>query len=120
MQVLQAPKRETNPAAPEAENDPLTALAEDLERLNAEILALYKAELPAALIHQITRGAREQAAIANLILDDCVMRAKRGSLNTKHIANARKWIAGARRWIEDRKVNYAANIRRKFYVIKQR
>ncbi|MBX3548814.1 MAG: hypothetical protein KF748_06615 [Xanthobacteraceae bacterium] len=120
MQILQAPKRETNPVAAHAAGEPLADLAADLERLNGEILALYKAELPPAVIHQITRGAREQAAIANLILDDCMMRAKRGSLNDKHIANARKWIAGARRWIEDRKVNYASNVRRKFYVIKQR
>ncbi len=120
MQILQSSKKETNRARAEASSDPLADFAEDLERLNAEILALYREALPPAIIHQIAGGAREQAGIGHLMLDDCIMRAESGCLNATHIANGRKWVASVRAWIEGRKTKYASNVRRKLYVVKAR
>lgn len=102
------------------EDHALSLLAEDLGRLNIEILALYKAKLPAAVIHQITRGARDQASIAGMLLDDCILRAANGTLTTKHIANASNWIGGVRQWIEKRRAAYAVNCRRKLCVNRAR
>lgn len=119
MQILQSSKRETNRPA-EASDGPLADFADDLERLNAEILALYGETLPPAVIHQIAGGAREQARIGHLMLDDCLLRAESGHLNAAHVANGRKWIAGVRRWIESRKAKYASNVRRKLYIVRQR
>jgi len=97
---------------------PVEELGRDLDALQTEIRALYKAALPAAIIHQITRGAHEQAAIGRLMLDDCRLRAASGSLNAAHLSNTRRWIAGVRRFMENRQTTYAVSIRRKFYVIK--
>lgn len=118
MQSLQSRVDETNPAEGFAGNDPLALIAEDLERLGGEIRALYKAALPPAIIHQIARGAHEQAAIGRLMLDDCRLRSANGSLNETHLANARRWIAGVRRFMENRQTAYATGTRRKFYVIR--
>ncbi len=120
MQILQTRVEQADPAGAPAEVNPLTVLTEDFERLNDEIRALYKAALPPAEIHQLCRGAREQAAIGSMILHDCTLRATNGTLTPAHMANAQKWIAGVRRWIESRQNAYAANVRRKFYVIKPR
>jgi hypothetical protein len=118
MQSLLARVDETNPPIAAADDSPLAALALDLEQIRAEILALYKAALPPAIIHQITRGAHEQLAIGRMMLDDCTLREANGTLNPKHLANAKRWIAGVRLWIKNREAAYSASTRRKFYVIK--
>lgn len=117
MQSVQVREAETNLAAA-AQSDPVAVLAADLEAIRSEIRALYKAPLSAAAIHQIVRGAQEQSAIARMMLDDCVIRAANGSLNEKHLANARRWLAGIRRFMENRQAAYTTGVRRKFYVIK--
>jgi hypothetical protein len=108
------------PPAGLADRHPVTLLAEDFERLNIEILALYSAELPPAVIHQISRGAREQALIGEMLLADCMMHAASGTLNAAHIANTEKWISGIRGWIEKRKAVYAFNCRRKLFAMRAR
>ena len=118
MQVLLQSRENFAPAA--IENDPLSGLAEDLERLSGEILALYKATLPPAVIHQITRGASEQVAIGRLMLDDCMLRAAKGTLTPKHVANASTWISGVRKFIEKRQAAYKLNTRRKLCVVRSR
>jgi hypothetical protein len=119
VQSLPSRLEETNPVAAEA-IDPVDILADDLEKLNGEILAVYKANLPPAIIHQIMRGAREQAAIGGMMLLDCRQRAADGKLEPKHLANARKWNAGVLRWIENRQTTYTTGSRRKLYVIRSR
>jgi hypothetical protein len=101
-----------------AEADLLLQISEDIERLRTEILALYTSNLPPALIHQIARGASEQAMIGRMMLHDCTLRANNGTLNPKHLANARKWNTSVRRWIEDKKAAYATGCRRKFHVVR--
>lgn len=118
MQVLQSRNSEAPSIEAAPENLPLAGLAEDLDRLNAEIRSLYKEALPPAVIHQISRGAREQASIGKMILHDCTLRAANGTLNPKHLANAEKWIAGVRRWMEERRVAHAVSARRKLFVIR--
>ena len=102
------------------EDHTLNLLAEDLDRLKIEILALYKADLPPALIHLICRGARDQASIAGMLLDDCMLRAAGGTLTPKHVANVSNWIGGVRQWIERRQTAYAVNSRRKLCIAKGR
>jgi hypothetical protein len=118
VQSLQARVDETNPPVAALDDSPLATLALDLEQVRTEILALYKAALPPAIIHQITRGAHEQVAIGRMMLDDCMLREANGTLNPKHLANTKRWIAGVRRWMEARETAYGVSIRRKFYVIK--
>jgi hypothetical protein len=118
MQSLQVRVDETNPPVAVVDDSPLAALALDLEQIRAEILALYKAALPPAVIHQITRGAHEQVAIGRMMLDDCTLREANGTLNPKHLANAKRWIAGVRRYMEAREAAHGIKTRRKFYVIK--
>lgn len=118
MQSLPSRAGETNPAQDLAETDPIALLADDLERLRGEIRALYKAALPPAVIHQITRGAHEQAAIARLMLDDCMVRSANGTLNETHLANTRRWLACVRRFMESRRTAHGVSARRKFYVIR--
>lgn len=118
--LLQSGASETNRAEAAGHGDPFLALADDLDQLGEEVRALYKSELPPAMIHQISRGAREQIAIGRLMLDDCMLRAARGTLTPKHMANAGSWIAGVRSWIEKRKTDYAVNCRRKLCVVKPR
>lgn len=118
MQSLQARAGETNPSVAGEAQCPVVALIVDLEKLQSEIRALYKAALPPAVIHQIARGAHEQFAIGRMMLDDCTLRSANGTLNEKHLANARRWIAGVRRFMENRQTTYGTSIRRKFYVIK--
>lgn len=118
--LLQSRAIETNRAEATGHDDPFLALTDDLDQLGEEVRALYKSDLPPAVIHQISRGAREQIAIGRLILDDCMLRAARDTLTPKHMANAEKWIAGVRNWIEKRKTAYAVNCRRKLCVVKSR
>ncbi len=118
LQTVQSWIGETNPETAAEEDEALTALAADCERLNAEILAIYKAVLPAAVIHQIARGASEQAAIGRMMLDDCVLRAEEGKLTPSHLSNARKWNASVRRWIENRKAAYTTGCRRKLILVR--
>jgi hypothetical protein len=96
----------------------LALLAAELDRTEAEILALYKSGLPAALIHQIVRGAREQTALGRMLLDDCMLREAKGKLTPKHLANAQRWIGGIRDYMEKRKAAYATNCRRKLCVVR--
>jgi hypothetical protein len=117
-QSLASRVEDTNPQAPADAACPVETLGLDLERLHAEILALYKAKLPAAIIHQIARGAHEQAEIGRMMLDDCRHRSANGTLNDTHLANARRWIGGVRRFMENRQTTYGVSIRRKFYVIR--
>ena len=118
--LLQSREDETNLACAHPEHPALDRLAVDLEGLNAEIRALCKADLPAALIHRISGGAREQASIAFMMLEDCTARADDGTLTEKHIANVEKWLTGVRGWIEKRKTAYAVNCRRKLCVVRSR
>jgi hypothetical protein len=118
VQTVQSRLHETNPQADAAEADPLLRISEDIERLRAEILALYTSNLPPAVIHQIARGASEQAAIAHMMLHDCTLRANNGTLNPKHLANAHKWNASVRRWIEGKKAAYATGCRRKLHIVR--
>ncbi len=120
VQVLLQSRNGRAELALAAERDPLATLAEELDRLSGEILALYKAALPPAVIHQITRGASEQAAIGRLMLDDCMLRAAKGTLTPKHVANAEKWIGGVRRFIEKRQAAHALNTRRKLCVVRSK
>lgn len=117
MQTVQSRPYETNPADA-AQPDPLRRIAEDLELLRSEILALYSAKLPPAVIHQIVRGAHEQAMIGRMMLQDCTLRAGNGTLNPTHLANAHKWNASVRRWIEQKKAAYSTGCRRKFHVVR--
>jgi hypothetical protein len=118
--LLQTRDSRTELATSAAENHPLAGLAQDLDRLSGEIRALYKAALPPALIHQITRGAAEQVAIGRLMLDDCAAREAKGTLTTKHVANASAWISGVRKFIEKRQAAHVLNTRRKLCVVKSR
>lgn len=118
MQSLQALVVETNQSPANAESHPVAMLEDTLERLGSEIRDLYKAELPPAVIHQIVRGAREQAAIARMMVEDCALRQNNGTLNPKHLANARKWIAGVARWIENRQASYLSGSRRKLCIVR--
>ncbi len=97
---------------------PLLRLQADFAQLNTEILALHTEPLPPAVIHRISRGAQEQAAFAEMMLEDCIARAEEGSLNPVHIENTQKWIAGVRRWIEYRRNEYTLRIRRKLCVVR--
>ena len=98
----------------------MAALALDLDQLQSEIRALYKAALPPAIIHQITRGAHEQVAIGRMMLDDCMIRAAGEKLTPKHLANAKKWITGVRVWIEKRQALHVTGSRRKLCLVKAR
>lgn len=118
MQTVQSRLHETNPQGEGAAAAPLLRIAEDLERLRTEILALYASNLPPAVIHQIARGASEQAMIGRMMLHDCTLRANNGTLNSKHLANARKWNASVRRWIEGKKAAYATGCRRKLHIVR--
>ncbi|HRF09828.1 MAG TPA: hypothetical protein PL193_14450 [Xanthobacteraceae bacterium] len=118
MQTVQSRLYETNPQADEAQADPLLHMAEDVEKLRGEILALYASNLPPAVVHKIARGAQEQAAISRMMLDDCSLRANNGTLNPKHLANARKWNASVRRWIAEKKAAYASGSRRKLQIVR--
>lgn len=118
MPTVQSPLHDANPQAEAAEADPLLQISEDIERLRSEILALYASNLPPAAVHQIVRGASEQATIARMMLHDCRLRASNGTLNPKHLANARKWNMSVRRWIEDKKTAYTTGCRRKFHVVR--
>jgi len=117
-QSLASRIEDTNAPDPADAPCPVEALDTDLQRLHAEILALYKAKLPAAVIHQIARGAHEQAEIGRMMLDDCRHRSANGTLNETHLANARRWIGGVRRFMENRQTTYGVSIRRKFYVMR--
>ncbi len=117
-QSLASRTADTNPSETAETPCPVEALGHDLERLHAEILALYTAKLPPAVIHQIARGANEQAEIGRMMLDDCRLRSTDGSLNATHLANTRRWIDGVRRFMENRQTTYGVSIRRKFYVIR--
>lgn len=118
MQTVQSRPYETNPQADAAQADPLRRIAEDLELLRSEILALYSAKLPPAVIHQIVRGAHEQAVIGRMMLQDCTLRAANGTLNPAHLANAHKWNASVRRWIAQKKSAYSTGCRRTFHVVR--
>lgn len=120
MQTIQSRLQESAPPAEAAAADPLQRIAADLERLHTEILALYASDLSPAVVHQIVRGASEQTMIGRMMLQDCVLRANNGTLNAKHLANARKWNASVRRWIEDKKAAYTTGCRRKFNVVRGR
>lgn len=122
MQVLLQSREDKTEHGEDAapERVALDRLNADFERLRAEIRAFHKADLPASEIHRIQSGAREQASMALMMLDDCAMRAERGTLNAAHIANVEKWIAGARDWMQKRHTAYTTNVRRKFYLIKPR
>jgi hypothetical protein len=120
VQVLLQTRDNRAEAAAAAEKHPLAGLAEELDQISSEILALYKAPLPPAIIHQITRGASEQVAIGRLMLDDCLLREARRTLTPKHVANAEKWITGVRQFIEKRQAAYALSTRRKLCVVKSR
>ena len=121
MQVLlQSRADETELGEAGAEGCPLIGVTQELHRLNGEIRALYKAALPPAVIHQISRGARDQALIGKMMVDDCRLRADDGTLNEAHVANAEQWIASVHSWIEKRKAVYAFNCRRKLFVIRSR
>lgn len=117
MQTVQSRLHETN-QLPAAEAGPLVQISEDTKQLQTEILSLYTSNLPPAVIHQIARGASEQAMIGRMMLQDCALRSSNGTLNSKHIANAHKWNASVRRWIEDKKAAYNSGCRRKFHLVR--
>lgn len=118
MQSLQVRTGETNQSQSQVSADPVSLLSADLDRLHEEIRALYKAALPPAVIHKIARGAYEQAEIGGMLLDDCKLRSADGTLNEKHLANARRWLTGVRRYMQSRQTAYGTSTRRKLYLIR--